>query len=222
LQGPVVAVRLDLTDLVHHIHSLDHLAEGGMLVVQEIVVHQVDEELAAPGVGPGIGHGNGPPIVSIIISELVFDGVARSTHARSLGISALNHEAVYDSVEDHPIVKALLDQTQEVTCGDGHVAIELNCDVAHAGLQKDLCTFILFAKAACLDHGEHKDADGQIRSKSHHRKMEDLRRNKLSGEQRVVLKNSGCVQMSAMSQGICAKIRFKAKKGIEPPPPTFS
>ncbi|MGD9593212.1 hypothetical protein, partial [Methanothrix soehngenii] len=59
---------------------------------------------------------------------------------------------------------------------------------------------------------EHKDADGQIRSKSHHRKMEDLRRNKLSGEQRVVLKNSGCVQMSAMSQGICAKIRFKAKK----------
>jgi hypothetical protein len=173
-----------------------------MLAIQEIIVHQVDEELAAPGVGPGIGHGNGPPIVSIIISELVFDGVARSTHARRLGMSSMNDHAVDDSVDDQTMVKALLDQTQEVTCGDGHVAIELNCDVAHAGLQKDLCTFILFAKAACLDHGEHKDADGQIRSKSHHRKMEDLRRNKLSGEQRVVLKNSGCVQMSAHASSV--------------------
>ncbi|MGV8116113.1 hypothetical protein [Methanothrix soehngenii] len=42
--------------------------------------------------------------------------------------------------------------------------------------------------------------------------MEDLRRNKLSGEQRVVLKNSGYAQMSALSQGICVKMHFEAKK----------
>jgi len=47
-----------------------------MLAVQEVVVHQVDEKLAATRVGPGVGHADGATIVSILARKIVLDGIA--------------------------------------------------------------------------------------------------------------------------------------------------
>ena len=46
--GAVVVHRLSLfADLIHHIHSLGHIAEGGVLTVQEGAVLMKDEKLGA-------------------------------------------------------------------------------------------------------------------------------------------------------------------------------
>ena len=63
-----------------------------MLAVQEVVIHQIDEELAAARVRPGVGHGNGVAVVLVLAGELVLDGVARAPAARSRRVPALNHE----------------------------------------------------------------------------------------------------------------------------------
>ena len=50
---------LSLADGVHHILAGDHLAENGMLAVEVGLRRMGDEELAAVGVGAGVGHGEG-------------------------------------------------------------------------------------------------------------------------------------------------------------------
>ena len=82
---------------------------------REIVVYQVDEKLAAPRVGPGVGHADGTAIVLVLAVELVLDGITRSPTARAGRVSALNHEAVYDAVKDDSVIKSLLYQLLEVS-----------------------------------------------------------------------------------------------------------
>src|SRR5450759_3180282 len=45
--------RLALLDLVDVFHALDHIAPGGVLVVEEVGVVEADEELAVAGIGAG-------------------------------------------------------------------------------------------------------------------------------------------------------------------------
>ena len=59
-------------------------------------------------------------------SKFSFNGVAGASHTGSVGTSALDHEAFDDPVEDQPVVKALIDQTDKVIyCIWGDFRIQL-------------------------------------------------------------------------------------------------
>jgi hypothetical protein len=96
-----------------------------MMAVQPGGSIQGDEELAASGVGAGIGHGQDPfPAVSQAGTEFVVDGVARAAHAGAGGIPALDHEAVDDPVENDPVIESLLHQLPEVPGGFGSLVLK--------------------------------------------------------------------------------------------------
>jgi hypothetical protein len=101
-----------------------------------VVVNQVDEELAAAGVRPCVGHAYGAAIVPVLAGELVLDGIAGPAPACACWVSPLNHEAVYDPMKDHAIVESILDELLEVAGGYWHVIVKLQCDVSHAGLEQ--------------------------------------------------------------------------------------
>ena len=85
----VAAMRVD------HVHTLDDLAEGGILAVQmSAAVGTHDEELAAGGVGGlGAGHGQHAAVVAAwsilhaVGGELALDAVAGAADAGALGVS---------------------------------------------------------------------------------------------------------------------------------------
>ena len=57
-------------------------------------------------------------IFDTVVSKFSFNGVAGASHTGSVGTSALDHEAFDDPVEDQPVVKALIDQTDKVIYGN--------------------------------------------------------------------------------------------------------
>ena len=58
LKRLTAGVGFRLPDLLHHLHSLHHLSENGVLAREVGGVPEVDEELGAVGVGPGVRHGD--------------------------------------------------------------------------------------------------------------------------------------------------------------------
>ena len=82
--GAIVIGRLCVgTDSIHNVHAFGHIAESGILAVQEGGVLVDDEELGTGTVGIlGAGHGNGAAgvrdrIFMAVLAELTFDlGVA--------------------------------------------------------------------------------------------------------------------------------------------------
>src|SRR5690606_19737668 len=114
---------------VHHIHAVDHFTEhcvteaAGRLVgvVQEVVVHQIDEELAAGTVHHlGAGHRQRAPGVGHVRPGFVLDGVV-GTLLDQLRVvaTALYHEAGDDPMEDAAVIEAVVGVAQEVLYGDG-------------------------------------------------------------------------------------------------------
>src|ERR1039458_8685819 len=57
LDGTILGATGNLGDLLHHVVTLDHFAEDAVLVVQPRGGRDGNEELAAVGVGTGVGHG---------------------------------------------------------------------------------------------------------------------------------------------------------------------
>src|SRR5690606_5338922 len=95
-----------------------------------------DEELAAVGVGAGVGHGQDPALVADAVAGLVLEGIARAAGAGPPGTAALDHEVRNDPVEVQAVVEALPGQVHEA--GDGHrglVGEELDGDLATVGVE---------------------------------------------------------------------------------------
>ena len=108
----------------------------GVVPVEIYVVGGVDEELAPAGVGPsGVGHGYGTSHIGVSLDELVLDLVPGSSHTCTGGVPSLDHESLYDPVEDNIVIESLLRQLDEVAGGDGHVVVHVQGDVAHVGVQ---------------------------------------------------------------------------------------
>jgi len=126
-------------DLLHHVHSLNHLAEHHVLPVQPLGLGGADEELGAVGVGSSIGHGEDSRSsvlqTEVLVLELVaVDGLAPGAVAGS-EVSSLAHEVGDDAVEGGALVaEALLSgaESTEVlgSLGD-HVIPQLHDDLAH-------------------------------------------------------------------------------------------
>ena len=72
-----------------------------------------DEKLRAVGVRAGIGHGHRPSFV-IAGKRFIIELIARAAGAVALGIAALDHKALNDTMEYRVIVKILFSQPDEI------------------------------------------------------------------------------------------------------------
>ena len=93
-------------DLIDDILSGHHMTEDRMFAVQMRGRHMGDEELAAVGVGAGVGHGEdaGARMLQGRI-DLVGEGVARTAGPGSQRTAALDHEIRDNPVEGQAIVE---------------------------------------------------------------------------------------------------------------------
>ena len=53
-------------------------------------------------------------VLESVLREFSFDGVTRTAHTCAVRTSALDHEAGNDAVEDKTVVKAFIDQADEI------------------------------------------------------------------------------------------------------------
>ena len=137
LEGLVVVVCSCLCDLVYDLDTLCNLTESGIRTVEVrcILVH--DEELRSCGIGiHSTCHGDNASGVLKVVSnavrsELTLDVISGTAHTRSVGASALDHEAGDNTVECKSVIEALACELDEVLYCDGSdLGIELNLDVA--------------------------------------------------------------------------------------------
>jgi hypothetical protein len=92
------------------------------------------EELAAIGVGAGVGHGHRADLVAAL-HRLVREAVAGAAAAGAGGVAALAHEAVDDAVEDDAVVVVLRGQEHEAVHRDRCIdRVERDDDRAERGL----------------------------------------------------------------------------------------
>ena len=95
----------------------------------------------------GIGHGQDAlAVMAQIRPELILDGIARAAHAGAGRITALNHEAINNAVENHLVIEAFLCQLDEVAGSNRRLVLkQLNLKLAHVGVKNcnTICHFIL-------------------------------------------------------------------------------
>src|SRR5689334_11379895 len=132
-----------LRNRVHHVLPLPHLSENGVDAVKVRLRRVTDEELAAAGVFPGVGHGEraGDVLVHVLLG-LALDGVARSARADAalpafrVGIAPLNHEVGDHAVELRAVVEAGVGELREIVHRARYlVGKQLHLDPALGGLE---------------------------------------------------------------------------------------
>src|ERR1700686_506140 len=88
------------------IHSFDHLAENGVLVIEPGRRCHGDEKLATVCAGSGVGHGElSRFVVPQILMKLIGKTIAGIAGSRSLRASALNHKLRNHAMENEAVVK---------------------------------------------------------------------------------------------------------------------
>ena len=135
--GTVIAISLDRSNGINHIHAGGDLTESGVLSVQVLGVRMHDEELAAGRVWRGrTGHAQNAPLVLQIVfhtveEKLTLDAVAGAAHTGALGAAALDHEAGNDPVEDQAVIVIVIAQVDEIADTlRGFVRVQLTADDA--------------------------------------------------------------------------------------------
>jgi len=119
------------TDFVNDIHAVDNLSKDRVFGIEVVVVNKVDKELAPPGIGAGICHGDRAPVIPVAFCELIFYYVTRPAPPGAGGVASLDHKSIDDPVEDHAIIIPFLNKRFKVARGDGHISSEGNGDIAH-------------------------------------------------------------------------------------------
>src|SRR5881296_3021302 len=115
---------LDLFDFVDHVPAFHDLAEhavapalgAGRRVIQEVIVLEVDEELARGRMRlGGARHGYGIAIVLEAVAGLVLDGLLSRLLAHSgFEAAALDHESVDDAVKHGIGIEPRFDVSEEI------------------------------------------------------------------------------------------------------------
>src|SRR5690349_11000588 len=137
--GPVLRAARHVRNLFDHVVSLDDFPENTVLVVEPGRRGHSDEELAAVGIRPGIGHGQQAGFGVLQLGmKLIGELVARTAAARSFGAAALNHEIRYDAMKDEAVVERLagfgsLGERDKILHGLGHAVGEKPCFEAALG-----------------------------------------------------------------------------------------
>src|SRR5512137_1863026 len=157
LEGAVVCIGFHFCNFIHYIHAFNNLAKYRVFGIKEVVVDEVDEELAASGVGARVCHGDCTTVVPVAFGELILDHVARSATARAGGVSSLQHEPIDDTVEYHAIIVAFFYERFEIACGNRHGGIESNGNITHVRLEPDQ---FLFLRCCCHGNGPGRRSGG--------------------------------------------------------------
>src|ERR1035437_2744171 len=142
LFGAVLGAARNLGDLLHHVVAFDDFTEDTVLIVEPRGGGDGDEELAAVGVGSGVGHGE-EAVARVFQSgvELVGEFVAGSAPAGAFGAAALDHEIRNDAVKNRAVVEWLtgfgtIGKRDKVVHGVGHlVGEELGFELAFGGIE---------------------------------------------------------------------------------------
>lgn len=146
LDWPVVAVSIDAL----HTHEVEHrvayhLSEDSVFLVQVHAFPKGNEELRLVCIVTAICHGYKPsvrelqPLMKLIFEWCPIDGLA--ARARAGWVTALHHEAGYDSVEYGPIVEAFHTKLYEVArCQWGFSGPQLNVEFPMGSVQDDLAS----------------------------------------------------------------------------------
>src|SRR5258708_1432003 len=101
----VHAVARGFGDFVGDVLALDDFAEDGVAIIEVRRGRHGDEELAAVGVWPGVGHGEFSALrVAQAGMEFVREVVTRAAAAVALRASALNHEVRDYAVKNQAVV----------------------------------------------------------------------------------------------------------------------
>src|SRR5690606_25520878 len=128
--------RIALGDRVDHRQTFGDLAEHGVAAVQPVGLDVGDEELAAVGVGAGIGHGQHAALVRDAVAGFVLEAVAGAATAGALGAAALDHEVRDDAVERQAVVEPALGEVDEIGHGQGGLFGEqVHLDYALGGVE---------------------------------------------------------------------------------------
>ena len=145
-----------LQGLLHHLHPAlgivqqliaGHLHRQGIDVLGGGLAVLHDKELAAVGIGSGIGHAQRAAEIVQLLAALILelsavDALTARTGAG--GVTALNHEILDDAVEDEAIIIALFGQGYEVLDGfGGNLRVKLDGDIAHVGVHDGAGAFAL-------------------------------------------------------------------------------
>src|SRR5208282_3802718 len=93
-------------DRVDEFHARGHLAENGVLAVEESRRREADEELAVAAVGALRARHADRAAQEMRLAELGRDVLARAAGAGAGGIAGLRHESRDDAVEDDAVVEA--------------------------------------------------------------------------------------------------------------------
>src|SRR5690606_31138739 len=115
--------------------ALDNLAKytvavtlsGGIGVIQEMIVGNVDKKLRGGGMRiAGTCHGNRVGLVFGTLSGFVLDRCKGGLFFQAGGVAApLDHEAVYDAVKQGVVIMTAIDIAQKVLgCGRCFFAVE--------------------------------------------------------------------------------------------------
>src|SRR5216683_1378473 len=140
------AAGLDPLDFVDDVLALDDLPEhavapalgAGRRVIQEVVVLEVDEELARGRMRlGGPRHGYGIAIVLEAVAGFVLDGSSSRLLAHSrLEAAALDHEAVDDAVKHGIGIELRFDVSEEILDGLGRaLGVQVERNDAEVGVQ---------------------------------------------------------------------------------------
>src|SRR5881396_591196 len=131
-----------LRNLVDHVLSLGDLSENGVDSVKVRLGSMTDEELAAAGVLPGVGHGQRPRDVLL---GLALDGVAGPAGADASlpglrnRVTTLNHEVRDHAVKLGAVIESRVREFLEVGDRGGHfVGEQLHVDSTLRGLENGL------------------------------------------------------------------------------------
>lgn len=118
----------NLSDFIHDIHAVNHFPEYGIakthggcvLVVEEVVVHGIDEKLAGSAMDLVCSsHGNGAAVVLEFGIGFVLDrGVGWLFLHIGSESSSLDHEFGDNPVKDGTIIETFIDILQEVFYGN--------------------------------------------------------------------------------------------------------
>src|SRR3989454_6602324 len=135
-----------LRNLVDHVLSLGDLSENGVDSVKVRLGRMTDEELAAAGVLPGVGHGQRPRDVLVdVLLGLALDGVAGPAGADASlpglrnRVTTLNHEVRDHAVKLGAVIESRVREFLEVRDRAGHfVGEQLHVDSALRGLENGL------------------------------------------------------------------------------------
>ena len=139
--------RCILQRLLHHLHPAlgvvqqliaGHLHRQCLHILGGRLAVLHDEELAAVGVGAGVGHAQGPAEIVQLPAALVLKlGAvnALAACAGAGGVAPLDHKILDDPVENKAVVVALFGQRHKVFNGfRGNLRVKPDGDIAHVGV----------------------------------------------------------------------------------------